>query len=136
MGYANPIEVLGYAQFAILCKDAGVDGVLTVDYPPEEGIELNTQLRKHGIDSIYLLAPTSSAARMEAVARMAGGYVYYVSLKGVTGASHLDIDSVAQRIPKIGKQLDFLLELDLESGMLIPRSQLRECRMLWLLEVV
>jgi len=101
MGYANPIEVLGYAQFAILCKDAGVDGVLTVDYPPEEGIELNTQLRKHGIDSIYLLAPTSSAARMEAVARMAGGYVYYVSLKGVTGASHLDIDSVAQRIPKI-----------------------------------
>ncbi len=106
MGYANPIEAIGYTDFANLCKHAGVDGVLVVDYPPEEGGELNIQLKKQAVDSIYLLAPTSTTKRMKEVAKTAGGYVYYVSLKGVTGATNLDIESVAKRIPEIKKEID------------------------------
>jgi tryptophan synthase alpha chain len=101
MGYANPIEALGYEQFSQLARDAGVDGVLVVDYPPEESAELNRQLKACGIDSIFLLAPTTLETRMDEVARSASGYVYYVSLKGVTGASNLDLTEVAEKIPLI-----------------------------------
>src|SRR5581483_10090713 len=101
MGYANPIEAMGYQTFADRARDAGVDGVLVVDYPPEESRELSRALKARGIDSIFLLAPTSVAARMDEVARAASGYVYYVSLKGVTGASHLDLQEVAKKIPEI-----------------------------------
>ncbi|KPK28629.1 MAG: tryptophan synthase subunit alpha, partial [Betaproteobacteria bacterium SG8_40] len=80
---------------------AGVDGVLVVDYPPEESSELTTLLKSSGIDSIFLLAPTTLESRMDAVARNASGYVYYVSLKGVTGASHLDLTEVAKKVPQI-----------------------------------
>ena len=101
MGYANPIEVMGYGDFSSQAQVAGVDGVLVVDYPPEESSELTKQLKAHAIDSIFLLAPTTVESRMDAVARVASGYVYYVALKGVTGASHLDLDEVTKKLPQI-----------------------------------
>jgi len=101
MGYANPIEAMGVERFAAAAAGAGVDGVLVVDYPPEEGSELHEQLRARGLDSIYLLSPTSEDARMEKVARVASGYLYYVSLKGVTGASNLDLSEIGRKIPQI-----------------------------------
>jgi tryptophan synthase alpha chain len=101
MGYANPIEAMGLEAFADRSKSAGVDGVLVVDYPPEESRELNKLLKAKGIDSIFLLAPTTVDSRMDEVARAASGYVYYVSLKGVTGASHLDLEEVAAKVPQI-----------------------------------
>jgi tryptophan synthase alpha chain len=82
-------------------KDAGVDGVLIVDYPPEECEEFAAVLRAHGMDPIFLLAPTSTEQRMQHVGRIATGYVYYVSLKGVTGAGHLDTAAVAAMVPRI-----------------------------------
>ena len=106
MGYANPIEAVGYETFARRASEAGVDGVLVVDYPPEESGELTSQLKSCGLDSIFLLAPTTLETRMDEVARTASGYVYYVSLKGVTGASHLDLSEVASKIPKIRAHVD------------------------------
>jgi tryptophan synthase alpha chain len=101
MGYANPIEAMGAEKFAAAAQAAGVDGVLVVDYPPEEGGPLVETLKAHGIDSIFLLSPTTEEKRMDAVGRLATGYIYYVSLKGVTGAAHLDLEEVAAKIPKI-----------------------------------
>ena len=105
MGYANPVErydlTHGKGAFARDAAAAGVDGMLIVDYPPEECEDFAAQLRGHGIDLIFLLAPTSTPQRMAQVARLASGYVYYVSLKGVTGAGHLDTDAVGQMLPKI-----------------------------------
>jgi tryptophan synthase alpha chain len=101
MGYANPIERFGRQEFASAAQHAGVDGVLVVDYPPEESAEFAQDMRTHGIDPIFLLAPTSTDERVAAVAAQASGYVYYVSLKGITGAGHLDTASVAARVPAI-----------------------------------
>ena len=101
MGYANPIEHMGYDVFAKAAKDSGVDGVLVVDYPPEEGGALFEQLSKHDLDPIFLLAPTSTAARIATVGKVARGYVYYVSLKGVTGAANIDLTEVAAKLPLI-----------------------------------
>ncbi|MDK3021199.1 tryptophan synthase subunit alpha [Cupriavidus taiwanensis] len=101
MGYANPIERMGEAAFAKAASAAGVDGVLVVDYPPEECESFAGLMRDHGMDPIFLLAPTSTDARIEAVARVASGYLYYVSLKGVTGSASIDLDSVAARLPLI-----------------------------------
>jgi tryptophan synthase alpha chain len=101
MGYANPIEAMGYAPFAESAEKAGVDGVLVVDYPPEEGSGLTSELTQRGIDSIFLLSPTSEEARMEKIGRLASGYIYYVSLKGVTGAATLDLDEVGRKIPQL-----------------------------------
>lgn len=94
MGYANPVEALGHASFAAKARDCGVDGVLIVDYPPEESSEWVQCLDQHEIDAIFLLSPTTHQQRIEQVAKMAKGYIYYVSLKGVTGASHLDLQDV------------------------------------------
>ena len=94
MGYANPIEAMGTVAFADRARDAGVDGVLVVDYPPEEAAEFGELLEARGIALIFLLAPTTPEARIAAVAKLARGYVYYVSLKGVTGAGHLDTGDV------------------------------------------
>jgi tryptophan synthase alpha chain len=105
MGYANPIEALGLARFAGLANSAGVDGVLVVDYPPEEAHELNAALGDLGIDCIFLLAPTSNERRIEEVAKLARGYVYYVSLKGVTGAAHLDLAEVREKLPRIRQRV-------------------------------
>ncbi|PWF25219.1 tryptophan synthase subunit alpha [Corticimicrobacter populi] len=101
MGYANPIERMGLGQFAARAAEAGVDGVLTVDYTPEESADYTAALARHGIAPIFLLAPTSSEQRIRQVAALARGYVYYVSLKGVTGAGHLDIDDVERRLTAI-----------------------------------
>src|SRR5256885_2533891 len=101
MGYANPIEAMGSERFADAARRAGVDGVLVIDYPPEESVEFAKLLRARGIDMIFLLAPTSTGARIEQVARLASGYIYYVSLRGVTGAKHLDLDDVAAKLPEI-----------------------------------
>jgi tryptophan synthase alpha chain len=101
MGYANPIEAMGTTHFVETAAEAGVDGVLVVDYPPEESTELASLLRAHGMDMIFLLAPTSTDARIEQVARLASGYIYYVSLRGVTGAKNLDLEEVAAKLPAI-----------------------------------
>ncbi|MGA0608919.1 tryptophan synthase subunit alpha [Caldimonas sp. KR1-144] len=105
MGYANPIERydqrLGEGHFVADAKAAGVDGVLVVDYPPEECEDFAARLKAVGLDPIFLLAPTSTEQRMKDVGRIATGYVYYVSLKGVTGAGHLDTAAVAQAVPRI-----------------------------------
>ena len=101
MGYANPIERMGQHAFVEACVSAGVDGVIVVDYPPEECGEFTALLRARGIDPIFLLAPTSTGARIEMVAREASGYVYYVSLKGVTGAGNLDVAEVLSRVARI-----------------------------------
>lgn len=105
MGYANPIEHMGAAKFIDAAKQAGVDGVLVVDYPPEECEEFAAAMKEKGLDLIFLLAPTSTAARIEQVGKIASGYVYYVSLKGVTGSGHLDLEGVAQKIPEIKKHV-------------------------------
>lgn len=105
MGYANPLERYdqkhGAGAFIRDAEAAGVDGLLVVDYPPEECEDFSAQLKAAGLDLIFLLAPTSTEARIKQVGRMASGYVYYVSLKGVTGAGHLDTDAVAEAVPRI-----------------------------------
>jgi tryptophan synthase alpha chain len=101
MGYANPIEAMGLEKFAAAASAAGVDGVLVVDYPPEEAVSFGAAMKAQGMDPIFLLAPTSTAARIEQVAAVASGYVYYVSLAGVTGAGNLNIEAVAERLPLI-----------------------------------
>ena len=107
MGYLNPIEVMGYEAFAKEAADAGVDGVLTVDLPPEEGADGAEQaFRENGLDPIFLLAPTTTDARIQKLCDAASGFVYYVSLKGVTGAATLDTDAVAKKIEQIRGHTD------------------------------
>jgi len=101
MGYANPIECMGYEAFAQAAEMAGVDGVLTVDYPPEECAGLAATLQQHGIDMIFLLSPTTPDLRFQQVAKLARGFIYYVSLKGVTGSANLDLQEVSRKIPLI-----------------------------------
>jgi len=96
MGYLNPIEVMGYTEFAHAAHEAGVDGVLTVDLPPEEAQDFVAAIREQAIDPIFLLAPTSTDERIKKISALASGFVYYVSLKGVTGAANLDMDAVAK----------------------------------------
>jgi tryptophan synthase alpha chain len=101
MGYANPIENMGQQAFAEQAEKVGVDGLLTVDYPPEEIDDFVGLLNQHHIAPIFLLAPTSTETRIRAVGKIARGYVYYVSLNGVTGAGHLDTADVAMRLKGI-----------------------------------
>lgn len=101
MGYLNPVEVMGYEIFANAAAEVGVDGVILVDLPPEEGEELVTLLKARDVDQIFLLAPTSTDERIERICSMASGFVYYVSLKGVTGAANLDIESVVEKVNQI-----------------------------------
>jgi len=101
MGYLNPIEVWGYAHFAQAAAAAGVDGVLTVDMPPEEAAELAGAFRENGIDTIFLLAPTSDSERMRKVGEMASGFLYYVSFKGVTGANRLNVQAVEAKLAEL-----------------------------------
>lgn len=98
MGYMNPIEVMGHAAFATAAKEAGVDGVLTVDMPPEEMDDLSQGLADAGLAPIFLVAPTTGEARMRLICEHARGFIYYVSLKGVTGSASLDIDAVSARV--------------------------------------
>ena len=101
MGYLNPIERMGAETFAARAAEVGVDGVLVVDLPPEEAESFGPLLKRHGLDPIFLLAPTSTPKRIEQVARIAAGYVYYVSLKGVTGSAALDVDAVLSALVPI-----------------------------------
>lgn len=101
MGYLNPIEAMGYEGFANAAQRAEVDGVLTVDLPPEEGLECRELLKSRGIDPIFLLAPNSSEARIRKMDEIGSGYIYYVSLKGVTGAGHLDTGDVEAKLKQI-----------------------------------
>jgi tryptophan synthase alpha chain len=104
MGYLNPVEVMGYEKFAAAAAEAGVDGVLTVDMPPEEAGGLIQALRRHKLDTIFLLAPTSSPERIRLIAGSASGFIYYVSLRGVTGAAHIDPAEVQGRLDSIRRQ--------------------------------
>lgn len=101
MGYANPIEAMGLEKFSAAAAQAGVDGVLVVDYPPEEAETFGRVMKANGMDPIFLIAPTSSAERIGQVAKIASGYVYYVSLAGVTGSGALNVDAVAEKLPAI-----------------------------------
>jgi tryptophan synthase alpha chain len=101
MGYLNPVEVMGYPRFAEKAAAAGVDGVLTVDLPPEEAHEFQPAMRAQGLDTIFLLAPTSPAERIKLIAKAASGFIYYVSLRGVTGATNLDVREVAAKLKEI-----------------------------------
>jgi tryptophan synthase alpha chain len=101
MGYANPIEAMGVERFITAAHKADIDGVIVVDYPPEECEQFAAAAKKNDIDPIFLLAPTSTDKRIEQVARVGSGYLYYVSLRGITGAGHIDLGDVAARIPKI-----------------------------------
>lgn len=101
MGYANPIEAMGLERFAEKAAQSGVDGVLVVDYPPEEAESFGAAMKAHGLDPIFLIAPTSSPERIAHVATIASGYVYYVSLAGVTGSGALNVDAVAEKLPAI-----------------------------------
>jgi len=101
MGYANPIERIGQGEFIRCAKEAGADGAIVVDYPPEECTEFATAMRENDLDLIFLLAPTSTTERVKQVARHGGGFSYYVSLKGVTGSGAIDTDDVARRVNAI-----------------------------------
>lgn len=103
MGYANPIEVMGYARFAERAAGAGVDGVITVDLPPEEADGILPEFKRHGLDPVFLLAPTSNDERVGKICAAASGFVYYVSLKGVTGAATLDVNAVEAKLNSIRK---------------------------------
>ncbi|MEF3193703.1 MAG: tryptophan synthase subunit alpha, partial [Halothiobacillaceae bacterium] len=109
MGYLNPIEVLGYEAFARAAAEAGVDGVLTVDMPPEETAGYNEALLAAGLDRIFLVSPTTPARRVKAIAQKGSGFVYYVSLKGVTGANTLNVSDVAQHLADLRTQIELPL---------------------------
>jgi len=106
MGYLNPIEIMGYENFARAASDAGVDAVLTVDIPPEEAESYIPALKAFDLDPIFLLSPTTTKKRMQTICQYASGFVYYVSVKGVTGTSALDTDEVARRLKTINEVTD------------------------------
>ena len=105
MGYGNPIEAMGWAAFAQRCAEVGVDGVLTVDFPPEESHDAFEHLQRYNIAPIFLLAPTTKESRIEQVAKLARGYVYYVSLKGVTGSGNIDLSAIEDKMPQLRKHI-------------------------------
>lgn len=109
MGYLNPIEAMGLETFATQAREVGVDAVLTVDLPPEEAAEVVPVYRAHQLDSVFLIAPTTTEDRIAAAAEFGSGYLYYVSLKGVTGAATLDVDDVAHHLEVIRSKTDLPL---------------------------
>ena len=109
MGYANPLEAMGHTAFAQMAQKAGVDGVLTVDMPPEESDTFMPTMEAHGIDTIFLVAPTTTEARMAKIAKHAKGFVYYVSLKGVTGSASIDVSQLADKLAMLRQYTDLPL---------------------------
>ena len=105
MGYLNPIHKMGYAEFAQAAANAGVDGVLTVDNPIETIAPLQEALKARGVDCIFLIAPTTTETRVQAIAERASGFVYYVSLKGVTGSAQLDVETVAEKVAMLRRYI-------------------------------
>lgn len=118
MGYGNPVERMGYQTFAEEAAAAGVDGVITVDLPPEEAAELDRELKARGMENIFLLAPTTTKERAQHIVSMAGGFLYYVSLKGVTGAGHLDVSSVNEKVSQFREltELPICVGFGIKSG--------------------
>ena len=106
MGYGNPIESMGWEVFAQRCAEVGVDGALTVDFPPEESHDAFEHLQRHNIAPIFLLAPTTNETRIKQVAKLARGYVYYVSLKGVTGSGSIDLSAIEDKMPQLRKHIE------------------------------
>jgi len=106
MGYANPIEAIGAGTFVERAKSSDVDGIITVDYPPEECVEFTKLLKEKNIDSIFLLSPTSELDRVKLIIEQASGFLYYVSLKGVTGAANIDIEQVKSKVGMIRELTD------------------------------
>ena len=106
MGYANPLERKGYAAVADACAEAGIDGLITVDLPPEEVAVMNTELQRHSIDNIFLISPTTTEDRIITITEQASGFIYYVALKGVTGAGHLDSEAVEAHLAIIRQYTD------------------------------
>jgi tryptophan synthase alpha chain len=126
MGYANPVEHMGYEAFTAAAADAGVDALLTVDLPPEEVGDIDAALKERGLDNIFLVAPTTPDARIGAIAARARGFIYCVSLKGVTGAGHLDISGVTSMVQSIRAHTDLPVAVgfgirDAESASAIAR---------------
>lgn len=109
MGYTNPIERMGYAEFVERANSAGIDGLLTVDMPPEEGSEFDKLMQEHSLDPIFLLSPTTTSSRIQKIINAASGFLYYVSLKGVTGAGNLDVASVEEKLNIIREMTDLPL---------------------------
>ena len=106
MGYLNPVEVMGYAQFVTQAVAAGIDGVLLVDLPPDEAEDLLALTRRDGLDVVFLVSPTTTPERIKLISQASSGFVYYVSLKGVTGAGNLDIGEVLSRVERIKAATD------------------------------
>lgn len=106
MGYLNPVEVMGYKNFAEKANKAGVDGILVVDLPPEEADEIQAELHRHDLDQVFLVSPTSSDERLDLICSKASGFLYYVSLKGVTGSNRLDVSEVADKVSHIRNRTD------------------------------
>jgi len=106
MGYLNPVEWMGYQAFAQQSAESGVDGALIVDLPPEEAEEYTTIMRRHGLDTVYLITPTTTDERAKTICQNSSGYVYYVSLKGVTGSAALDVSAVAEQANSIRLKTD------------------------------
>ena len=131
MGYANPIEAMGYDAFSAAASTAGVDGVLVVDYPPQEAGQLSGLLAQRGIDAIFLLAPTSTSLRIGEVARHARGYIYYVSLRGVTGAATLDTADVHGSSRPYANSSSCRSASDSAYAMRSPRGLSRKSRTGW-----
>jgi tryptophan synthase alpha chain len=125
MGYLNPIEVMGYPDFAEEARASGVDGALIVDMPPEESHDLAVALRDAQVDLVYLLAPTSTGDRIRKIAAAASGFVYYVSVKGVTGSGHLDIAEVADKVAEIRR--DIALPVGVGFGIKDAETAARVC---------
>jgi len=120
MGYLNPVEAWGYEDFGRCAAAAGVDGLLTVDLPPEESDELTSALQAQDLDIIFLLAPTTSEERIQKVSRSASGFLYYVSFKGITGADRLDVAAVADKLDVVRKYTN--LPLGVGFGIRDPES--------------
>ena len=114
MGYANPIEAIGLTNFVGAIKEAGVDGVITVDYPPEESKEFVSLLLKNDIDSIFLLSPTTEDERIKLIISQATGFIYYVSLKGVTGSANIDMEQVSKRVNNVRQFTNLPVAVGLE----------------------
>jgi tryptophan synthase alpha chain len=109
MGYLNPIEVMGYKQFSEKAAKAGVDGLIIVDLPPEEAEELTAVIKPLGLDHIFLISPTTHGERLQKICEVASGFLYYVSLKGVTGSNQIDIDAVSEKLAQIRSNTDLPL---------------------------
>ena len=127
MGYLNPIEVMGYEVFAKAASEAGVDGVLTVDIPPEESHDLIAAFKQYSLDPIYLIAPTSTPERIKTICANASGFVYYVSLKGVTGSANLQMAPVEDKIALIRQATDLPIGVGFGISDATRAAQVAQC---------